>query len=281
VVEVTNRAWRDAEGRPREEVIREMIDEAVRRLLGTDEARQAWQQLFRPGDKVGLKFNNVTGNYGGYDPFIARAVTTSLVKAGLKPENIYVVEIRRARVTNPWTDFSPGAEAYEVGGPVPTRLTNFVLRLDAIINLPNLKDHQRVGVTGALKNISHSRSVITTPPHRYHEPVIREVICRINSLPQLRKRLRLHLMNGLFGVYERGPGVHPAYLFYHHSFFASRDPVAMDWVELEIVEGMRKAKGLPSLWTLSRHPGFLQRAGELGLGVGSLDRVEWVRVRAS
>jgi hypothetical protein len=279
VVEIVNPAWRDGEGRPVEAAIREMVNEAVRRVAGTDTARAAWQRLFRPDEKVGLKFNDVTGNFGNLDPILARVVTDALVDAGLSAENVYVVEVKRAEV-HAWTDFTPGAEEYEVGGPEPTRLTAFVRDLDAIINLPNLKDHDRVGVTGALKNISHSRSIMTTPPNRYHEPIVGEVVCQVNLIPPLREKLRLHLMNGLFGLFDAGPCVRPASLFYRHSVFASRDPLAMDWVALEIIEEQRKEKGLPSLWTLARNPACLHRAAELGLGPKGLEQVEWERVEA-
>jgi len=279
VVEVIHPGWRDADQNPQEKAIREMVDEAVRQLGRAADARSAWQQLFQPGEKVGLKFNRVTGNFRGVDPVIARAITASLVDAGLSARQIYVVEVPDPTL-NGWTDFSPGPETYEVGGPEPTHLTNFVLSLDAIINIPNLKDHDRVGVTGALKNISHSHSIMTTPPQRYHEPVVGEVVCQMNRIPALRQKLRLHLMNGLFGVYESGPVVRPNYLFWRHSFFASFDPLAMDWIELELVEEQRQARGLPSLWTLARNPGCLNRAAELGLGATSLEQVEWETVKA-
>jgi uncharacterized Fe-S center protein len=54
----------------------------------------------------------------------------------------------------------------------------------------------------------------------------------------------------------------------------SRDPVALDQVSLQIIEGQRKAKGLPSLAEADRYPAYIKTAGQLNLGTADLNKIK-------
>ncbi len=274
VVEVTNAAWRDDRYHPNEAQVERMVNEAVRLLTGRPTAREAWQTLARPTERIGIKLNIVGRDYNKGDMPIARAVTRGLTGAGLDPANIYVVDALPQYEANRWTDFSPATdESYDVGDGQRTGLTRFLLELDAIINCPVMKDHDRAAITGALKNISHSPTIITRRPHTMHANCVTPYIAVINTYKEIRQKVRLNLLNGLLGLYEGGPSPSP-HVFERASVLASFDPVALDAVHLNITEGVRAEKGLPSYWDTHRRPYFLEESAQAGIGVDDLTRID-------
>ncbi len=113
--------------------------------------------------------------------------------------------------------------------------------------LPVLKDHGSAGVTGALKNMSHgsvnnvARSH-STPDSNACNTFIPEVV----SHPILRKKCVLQIMDGIRGVFQKGPfGSNPEFAWEYNALFLATDPVAMDHVEWRIIDEKRKASGLP------------------------------------
>jgi hypothetical protein len=156
-------------------------------------------------------------------------------------------------------------------------------RLDKIVMLPVLKDHGSAGVTGALKNMSHgsvnnvARSH-STPDTNACNTFIPEVV----SHPILRKKCVLHIMDGLRGVFNKGPfGLNPEFAWEYNALFLATDPVALDHVEWRIIDEKRKASGLPPVAASGktaldplgaegfdvRQPQHITLAGNLGLGI--------------
>src|SRR4029078_1846935 len=84
---------------------------------------------------------------------------------------------------------------------------------------PVLKDHRSAGVTLALKNMSHgmnnnvARSHLSGIAHGFDTPAKSLGPNQCNTfIPQavaqsrLREKATLHILDGLIGVYEGGPG---------------------------------------------------------------------------
>jgi uncharacterized protein (DUF362 family) len=164
-----------------------------------------------------------------------------------------------------------------------------------IINLPTLKEHNASGVTGCLKNLAYGsfNNVARThvPPKSYTDPVIPNLV----SMEPLRSKAVLHLMDGLRAVWHSGPfAYNPEFVWEAKTLLIGTDPVAVDHIELETVEAKRREKGAPSLWdrdlkyignqqqmrqdpsknAFVREPRHIQTAGEMGLGVWDLDRID-------
>ena len=123
-----------------------------------------------------------------------------------------------------------------------------------LINLPVLKEHNASGVTGCLKNLAYGsfNNVARThvDPKTYTDPVI-PVMC---SVGPLRSKSVLHIMDGIRAVYHGGPfGWNPEFVWEAKTLLIGTDPVAIDRVELEIVEQKRREVGAPSL--VDRNPG--------------------------
>lgn len=143
-----------------------------------------------------------------------------------------------------------------------THLSSIVTKLvDRIITIPVLKDHRSGGVTLALKNLSHgmnnnvSRSHLGGTPHG--GTIGRELpngpnqcntfIPTAVAQAKLRQKATLHILDGLIGVYEGGPGSwnRTWATWRHKGLFFATDPVAMDHIGWDIIDAKRIAEGWP------------------------------------
>jgi hypothetical protein len=158
--------------------------------------------------------------------------------------------------------------------------------VNKIVFLPVLKDHGSGGVTGALKNMSHgsvnnvARSH-STPDTNACNMFIPEIV----NHPILRKKAVLQIMDGIKGVFQKGPfGQNPEFVWEYNALFFATDPVAMDHIEWRIIDAKRKEKSLPPVAATGkagldplgtegfdiRQPQHIPLAGNLGLGVFDL-----------
>jgi uncharacterized protein (DUF362 family) len=149
-----------------------------------------------------------------------------------------------------------------------SHLSMLVTRMcSKIINIPCLKDHRSAGVTLALKNMSHG---MNNNVCRSHTPNIYRASGTVSGPNQcntfiptavaqrpLMEKMTLHILDGLVGVYEGGPGswnrtwaTWPA-----RSLFFATDPVAMDHVGWDIIDAKRALEG----WAPVGHMGMIQR----------------------
>jgi hypothetical protein len=143
---------------------------------------------------------------------------------------------------------------------IVTRMVN------KIINIPCLKDHKSAGVTLALKNLSHglnnnvARSHLSgiyrlggaaSGPNQCNTFIPTAV-----AQPALRAKATLHILDGLVGVYEGGPGNWNRTwgTWLRKSLFFATDPVALDHVGWDIIDTRRALEG----WAPVAHMGLVQ-----------------------
>lgn len=135
---------------------------------------------------------------------------------------------------------------------IVTRMVN------KIITIPCLKDHRSAGVTLALKNLSHgmnnnvARSHVSGVAHGVlgETTVLGPNQCNtfiphaVSNLP-LRQKATLHILDGLIGVYEGGPGCWNRTwgTWNYNSLLFATDPVAMDHVGWDIIDRKRAEMG--------------------------------------
>ncbi|MFM7739793.1 MAG: DUF362 domain-containing protein [Planctomycetota bacterium] len=155
--------------------------------------------------------------------------------------------------------------------------------VNKIVALPCLKDHGSAGVTGALKNMSHGS--VNNVARSHGTPgtnVCNQFIPEVVSHPVIRKKFVLQIMDGIRGIYQKGPfGNIPEFAWDYNALFFATDPVAMDHVEWQIIDAKRKEKGLPPVASTGRlamdplgtegfdvrQPQHIALAGALGLGL--------------
>jgi uncharacterized protein (DUF362 family) len=171
-----------------------------------------------------------------------------------------------------------------------THLSVIVSRMvNKLITLPVLKDHRSAGVTLALKNLSHGMNNNVARSHLsnlVHGGVAsgREAIAGPNqcntfiptavSQPLLRQKATLHILDGLIGVYEGGPGCWNQTwgTWPHRGLFFATDPVALDLVGWDILDRKREEEGWPPVGTMglvTDSPAAAVRRRLTGLAAGS------------
>jgi uncharacterized protein (DUF362 family) len=127
--------------------------------------------------------------------------------------------------------------------------------VNKIVTIPCLKDHRSAGVTLALKNLSHGMNnnvARSHVPEIYRLDSARSGPNQCNTFIPTAVAQRplidmstLHIMDGLIGVYEGGPGMWNRSwgTWRHKGLFFATDPVAMDMVGWQILDARRLLEG--------------------------------------
>ncbi len=254
-----------------EELLADLLHILLRRLTGK-EGPEAWKTFLKPDDIVALKFNRSGAlGLGTTDPLL-RVLVQSLKQAGFEARQIVAVEVspaiqRATGVTAPvggWTE-----EAVDFGSG-QDQLAAWLNQVTAIVNIPFLKTHNIAGMTCCLKNLSHA---VVKHPAQYHANGCAPYIGDIVALPQIRKKLRLHLVNALRMVFEGGPEVDEDCVWEAGALLGGRDPVALDAVGFQELTRVRDQLRLPSLTEHGQPPAYLESAAQCGLGTLKLHEI--------
>ena len=305
--------------------VRDMLAAGMKALTGDVAAKDAWARFFVPADIVAIKVNPSGAPGIVTSPALVREVIQGLNAVGVPNGNIVIYDrhsnqlevngyhalvppgVRVVGLDQRWA--VKGAERragydpegwceMDCFGERETRsyLARLVTReATKIVNLPSLKEHNASGVTGCLKNLAYGsfNNVARThsSPKTYTDPVI-AVMC---TAPTLRNKAVLHVMDGMRAVYHGGPfGWNPDFVWEAKTLLIGTDPVAVDRIELEIVEQKRRALGVPALTDRDpanlgstadmertpfknphyREPGHIRTASELGLGKWELTEID-------
>ena len=168
-------------------------------------------------------------------------------------------------------------------------------RLTKIINVPNMKDHGAAGVTGCLKNIAYGSFSNVARSHSGSKTNTYSFIGTLASVEPLRSRTVLQIMDGLRGVWHGGPfSFKRKFRFYPKEMMFGTDPVAIDRLLLNVIDGKRAAEHASTVWDRSmaslkegrdyddnpsvnrfiREPGHIEYASKLGLGVYDAGRIQ-------
>ena len=300
--------------------VREMISQGMRMLTGDADARDSWARFFNPADVVGIKVN-CSGAPGIMStPEVVGEIVRNLGMVGLKPDQIWLYERFQGQVNSVhydryvpagvhiWTaEHNRGSIAgydpdvyvdVDFFGEEDTR-SNMVRvvteHLTKIINVPNMKDHGAAGVTGCLKNIGYGSFSNVARSHSGFKTNTYSFIGTLASVEPLRSRTVLAIMDGLRGVWHGGPfSPSRKFRFYPKQMMFGTDPVAIDHLELDLIDGKRKAEHATSVWDRSmahikpgrdydqnpsidrfiREPGHIEYASTLGLGVYDLNKID-------
>ena len=200
----------DENGKPSQNVVDEMMEEAMRELLQSKEAADAWKTLFGPKDIVGI-----TSNVWGPLPTpvqVENSIRSGLLSAGVKKANIDIDD--RGVLTN-----------------------KIFQKAIAYINTRPLRTHHWSGVGGCLKN-----PIMFTPrPWDYHENSCAD-LAKLWEIPALKDKVRLNILI-MFTPLFHGVGAHhfnPEYTWKYNGLILSTDPVAVDSTGLAILNARRR-----------------------------------------
>ncbi len=193
---------------PNAEVIQHMLDEGVKALLGIDDTVEAWRQLIRPNDLVGIK-----SNVWAYLPTpkeVEDALWRRIVDSGV-PESRIRIDDRGAR----------------------RRLADCT----GLINVRPLRTHHWAGIGGCLKNYI----MFVSLPFRYHPNACAD-LGHIWTLSAVRDKTRLNVLVVLRPLFH-GRGAHhynPKYVWDYKGLLISSDPVAVDAIGVRLLSAKRR-----------------------------------------
>lgn len=263
-----------------------MVDQAVMTLSGEATAELAWRRYFHEGERVGIKVNGRGGSpLATATPLIAHCVDR-LKGLGIKPDDIIIWEMRVDDLRNcglyesrawgaqvmtadvEWDTWQRQGEFYGALTTIATR------RVDAILNLPLLKDHHNAGVSLALKNQYGS----ICNPMAHHGNYCDPYVADLNTIPALRDKQRLILCDGTRGQAEGGPHYSPGFVGYPNLIMAATDAVAHDYVGWQLIEAQRKHMGLPPVARVGRPAVHIHSAAQRGLGTDVPEEIEQAQV---
>jgi hypothetical protein len=258
-----------------EAALASIIAEAVRLATGQDNTDQAWRKLLRPDDVIGLKFDEVGYEKLNTTDVFAEQLVRLLEPAGFRRDRIVLIDAPEALAgklkTRPrafgWeeaeTSFGSGSE----------RLAKVLGQVTALINVPFLKTDNISGIAGALRNAALP---FVRRQARYFGSGGSPFIADIAALPQIRSKLRVHIVNGLRAVFDKGPDVHPECTWPHAGILVSTDPVAVDAVALEVINTRRAEAKLPPIGDGKGRLAHVRAAAQRRLGTDDQDYIRLI-----
>lgn len=269
--------------------VAELLRRTLKEALGAPDAAAGLRSILSADDVVGIKLNCLAGRPLSPTREVTDALAEVLKKAGVSASNIIFFEraerdIRKGGFEvsrsghgprflgndSPGFNYQPEPE---ISGQVGSCLSRIVTdRIDVMINLGVLKDHNLAGVGAGMKNLFG----IIHNPNKYHDNGCDPYVADVLAFPVVQKKLRLTVLDALTAQCEGGPGFLPAYAWEFNGILASTDPVALDRVAWDLIDRQRKERDLPGLQEAGRMPKWIATARKKGLGEGDLKKIKVV-----
>lgn len=210
VVLVRNKDVLDANGKPKYEVVLEMLDTAVTTLTGKKDPVAAWKTLIKPEDIVGIKTN--VWSYIPTTQQVEQALKKRVMEVGVSEADIDIDD--RGVLRNP-----------------------VFKKATALINARPMRSHHWSGVGSLIKNYI----MFVPDPYNYHGDSCAD-LAKIWHKPLVKGKTRLNVLV-MFTPQFHGVGPHsfnPRYVWKYHGLIAGFDPVAVDATGLRIIQARRK-----------------------------------------
>ncbi|NQT83232.1 DUF362 domain-containing protein [bacterium] len=223
-------------------VLSEMLDKVVCAVAGTEDAAAAWKTFVKSDDTVGLV---PTPALGGTHKEVTELVKEKLAFAGIQGEKILHAQGKK------------GVHK----------------KCSVLIPLPNLKAHWLTGIGTVLKNYI----LFSGKASAYHKEKSKD-LGRIWTMPGVKGKSRIVIVDALRPLFDKGPQVVPQYLWHYNGIIAGTDPVAVEAVCLKIIQAKRDLfKGEP--WPLSPPPTCIEAADKVyHVGCSDLSKIELVKM---
>lgn len=250
-----------------------------------------WTSLFKENDVVGLKVNCLAGKGLSTSIELTDVIIERLLQAGVSKGQIIVWDRLDSDLERAGYHIHRGSaraqcygndrlgytsEIFEYGS-VGSQLSRILHeQCSAIINLPVLKDHGICGVSVGLKNLFGA----IHNPNKYHDSAGDPYIADVNMLPQIRRKVRLTILDALTPQYEGGPPYMPQWTWKMDSLLVAQDMVALDYTSWQIIEEQRRKAGLDPLKAVGREPVYIATAADNSYRLGTNDpsKIEIVQV---
>ncbi|MFC1580933.1 DUF362 domain-containing protein [Thermodesulfobacteriota bacterium] len=224
-------------------ILQGMLDQTVLNLTHKTNTREAWAELIKPDDIVGLV---PTPHLNPTHDELVDVVKKSLMKeVGIPEENIIKAQGGKRR---------------------PEKCT-------ALICMPALKGHWLTGIGTVIKNYI----MYSGRPSSYHHDRSAK-LGEIWLIPEVKGKTRLVLVDAIYPLCDKGPQPDPRYKWAYQGLIAGTDPVAVETVCLKILTEKRHAlRGEP--WPISPPPICVEAADKAyGLGTSQLENINIAQI---
>ncbi len=283
-----------------------MFEHLLLTLTKSGNVEEGWNKIIpslKPTSRISIKVNSINPKLPSH-PEVATAIAKSLIKAGVRDNNIIIWDRREGNIIEGLArcgyrinttsrgirclatnsrgvgfDKSSPLRVPSIGKDFPvTRILSQMC--DHIINLSVLKDHGISGFTGSLKNFYGAiplwNKLAVFNIRRMHRNRANPQIAELYNNAPIRDKVRLSVCDALLGCYQGGPSGRPQWAQYQ--LLGSLDPVALDSVGLNIIEAKRREAGLPSV---RPRTGYIRSAARLGLGTDRPEEIAVIRSDSS
>lgn len=195
--------------KPNAKVVQRMLDEALSTLLAEKDPLQAWKQVVKPSDIVGIKSNIM--RYLPTTAEVEQVIKGRVLNAGVPEENIGIDD--RGAKRNP-----------------------IFQKATAIINVRPARTHHWSGIGGCIKN----PIMYSSRPSDYHPDSCADLATLWDHF-NLRKRVKLNILLMLNPQFHTvGPHSYAnKYVWEYKGILVSQDPVAVDAIGLSIIQARR------------------------------------------
>jgi hypothetical protein len=220
-------------------ILQGMLDRTVLQVTGKKKIREAWADLVKPDDIVGLV---PTPHLNPTHEELVDVVKASLMKeVGIPEKNIIMAQGGKRK---------PG-------------------RCTALISMPALKAHWLTGIGTVIKNYI----LYSGRPSNYHQEKSAK-LGEIWLIPEVKAKTRLVLVDAIHPLCDKGPQSDPRYKWAYNGLIAGTDPVAVETVCLKILTEKRHAlRGEP--WPISPPPICVEAADKVyGLGTSKMEEIK-------
>lgn len=269
--------------------LRAMLGAGLASLAGTSDGVAALRRYLSVGQTVGLKVNGLAGRNAATHFELVDELSLLLQQMGIGgPQQIVFDRFAKDLATSRFPLRQEGdgyrctgneALGYEEEPTVmpssASRLARVLTeRIDAVINMPVLKQHMLSGMSGALKN----QFGCIHNPNKMHLDKCDPYISEVNTIPAIRNKQRLIVMDALRVVVDNGPTYQPGSAEVANTLMFATDPVAVDTVGLELLEELRRRRDLPPLDKVDLTPTHLQTSAKMGLGQADRGAIDVVTI---
>lgn len=195
--------------KPNAKVVQRMLNEALSTLLAEEDPLQAWKQVVKPSDIVGIKSNIM--RYLPTTAEVEQVIKGRVLDAGVPEENIGIDD--RGAKSNP-----------------------IFQKATAIINVRPARTHHWSGIGGCIKN----PIMYSSRPSDYHPDSCADLATLWDHF-NLRKRVKLNILLMLNPQFHTvGPHSYAnKYVWEYKGILVSQDPVAVDAIGLSIIQARR------------------------------------------
>ena len=248
-----------------------MVDRLIQKMAGVGRASKAWREFFSPKDTIGIKFDRVAAEFLRTSQPMAMVLLKALKKAGLSYDKIMVIEgPHTPGIETMAVPFGYEQEAAKIAADRKTHFLRALSKITAILNVPLLKDHRKLGLACGTVNLT--LGMVNNPGTFFDnggDPAVAQLFAR----DEIHKKHRLTLVNGIRGIYDGGPRGERGQQWNQCSILGSTDCIAVDRVAADLIDAARFSRNLKSLAEAGRPPKYLDAAHTMGLGVGQLSQI--------